>query len=69
MRDRNLIATGIVGAVVAAICSATPVVVTAVGAAGLTAWLGKVGSVLIPALILCVGLIGYNLYRNQRPGR
>jgi hypothetical protein len=45
------------------------VVVTAVGAAGLTAWLGKVGSVLIPALILCVGLIGYSLYRNQRPGR
>ena len=68
MTDRNLIAAGVV-AVIAAICCATPVVVTAVGAVGLTAWLAKVGNVLIPALILCVGLIGYNLYRNQRPGR
>jgi mercuric ion transport protein len=68
MTDRNLIAAGVV-AVIAAICCATPVVVTAVGAVGLTAWLAKVGNVLIPALILCVGLIGYNLYRKQRRER
>jgi mercuric ion transport protein len=68
MKDRNLIAAGVV-AVIAAVCCTAPLLVTAVGAVGLTAWLAKVGNVLIPALILCVGLIGYNLYRNQRPGR
>jgi mercuric ion transport protein len=68
MKDRNLIAAGVV-AVVAAVCCATPVVVAAVGAVGLTAWLAKVGNVLIPALILCAGLIGFGLYRKQRRER
>ena len=68
MRDRSLIAVGLVAGI-AAICCAAPVVVAAIGAVGLTAWLAKAGNVLIPALILCVGLIGYSLYRNQRPER
>ena len=68
MPDRALIAAGAV-AVAAAVCCATPVVVTAAGAVGLTAWLAKLGNVLIPALILCAGLIGFGLYRNQRRER
>ena len=55
MRDRSLIAAGVAG--IAAICCAAPVIVAAIGAVGLTAWLAKAGNVLIPALILCVGLI------------
>ena len=69
MRDRNLITTGVVGAVVAAVCCAAPVVVAAIGAVGLTAWLSKVGNALVPALILCAGLIGFGLYRKQRRER
>jgi mercuric ion transport protein len=66
MKDRNLLAAG-VGAVVAAVCCATPVVVAAASAVGLTAWLATVvGNVLISALILCAGLIGFGLYRKQR---
>ncbi len=68
MTDRTLIAAGVVAGL-AAICCAAPVVVAAIGAVGLTAWLAKAGNVLIPALILCVGLIGYSLYRNQRRER
>jgi mercuric ion transport protein len=68
MKDRNLIAAGVV-AVIAAICCATPVVVTAVGAVGLTAWLAKAGNVLIPALVFFAGLIGFSLYRKQRRER
>ncbi len=68
MRDRNLL-TGVVAAIVAAVCCATPVVVAAVGAVGLTAWLAKVGNVLIPALILGVGAIGFGLYRKHRRER
>jgi mercuric ion transport protein len=35
MRDRGLITTGIVGAAVAAVCCATPLLVVAFGAVGL----------------------------------
>jgi mercuric ion transport protein len=65
MRDRTLITTGIVGAVVAAVCCATPLLAIVFGALGLTAWLAKADYVLIPALILCLGLIGFSLYRRR----
>jgi mercuric ion transport protein len=65
MRDHNLVTAGVVGAPVAAVCCAAPLVVTAVGAIGLTAWLAKAGNALIPALILGVGLIAFGLYRKQ----
>ena len=64
MRDRNLM-TGVVSAVIAAVCCATPVVVATVGAVGLTAWFAKAGNVLIPALTICVGLIGFGLVRSN----
>jgi mercuric ion transport protein len=41
MRDRTLITTGLVGAVVAAVYCATPLLVVVFGAVGLTAWLTK----------------------------
>ena len=65
MRDRNLIAAGAL-AVIAAVCCAAPVVVIAAGAVGLTAWFARAGNVLVAALILCAGLIGFGLYRKQR---
>jgi mercuric ion transport protein len=65
MRDRTLIPTGIVGAVVAAVCCATPLLAIVFGALGLTAWLAEADYVLIPALILCLGLIGFSLYRRR----
>jgi mercuric ion transport protein len=63
MRDRTLITTGIVGAVVAAVCCATPLLTIAFGAVGLAAWMAKADYVLIPALILCVALVVLGLYR------
>jgi mercuric ion transport protein len=65
MRDRTLITTGVVGAVVAAVCCATPLLAILFGALGLTAWLAKADYVLIPALILCLALIGFSLYRRR----
>jgi mercuric ion transport protein len=69
MRDRTLITTGAVGAVVAAICCATPLLAVLLGAVGLTAWLAKADYVLIPALLLCLGLIAFGLYRKRRRER
>jgi mercuric ion transport protein len=65
MRDRTLIATGTIGAVLAAICCMTPVLVVMFGAVGLTAWLGKADYVLIPALVLCLALVVFGIYRRR----
>ena len=65
MRDRTLVTTGIVGAVVAAVCCATPLLAIVLGALGLTAWLAKADYVLIPALILFVALIAFGVYRTR----
>ena len=65
MRDRTLIATGAVGAVLAALCCMTPLLVVVFGAVGLTAWLAKADYVLISALILCLAAIALGLYRRH----
>jgi mercuric ion transport protein len=69
MRDRTLITTGIVGSVIAAICCATPLLAILLAAIGLTAWLAKADYVLIPALILCLALIGIGVYRQRAARR
>ena len=65
MDDRTLLTTGIAGAVVAALCCATPVFVIVLGAVGFSAWVGLVGYVLIPALVVCIGLTIYALKRHR----
>ena len=69
MRDRTLITTGVVGAVVAAVCCAKPLLAIVFGAVGLAAWVAKADYVLIPALILCVALIAFGLYRTRLRSR
>jgi len=44
---------------------ATPLLVVVLGAIGLTGWLAKADYVVIPALILCFGLIAFGLYRRR----
>jgi len=65
-RDRVLLAGGIVGAVLAVLCCATPLLAALLGAVGLTAWLAQADYVLIPALILCLCLIGLALRLRAR---
>ncbi len=61
MKDRALIATGAVGVVLAAICCAAPLLAVVLGAFGLTAWLAKAAFAVIPALLVCLGLVAYRL--------
>ena len=65
MSDRTLITTGLVGGLIAAICCATPLLAVVFGAVGLTAWLANADYVLIPALIICLALIGFGFYRRR----
>jgi mercuric ion transport protein len=67
--DRRLLGTGIVGTVVTAVCCFMPVLVVALGAVGLSAWLGWLDAVLLPLLVLFIGLTAYGLIRARRsPG-
>lgn len=66
MKDATIVKTGIVGSVIAAICCFTPVLVIALGAVGLSAWLGWIDYVLFSALALFLGLTAYGLWRRNR---
>jgi len=69
MNERRLLKTGVVGSVVAAICCFTPALVVVLGALGLSAWLGWIDYVLLPALGVFLAITGYALYRiNTRAG-
>lgn len=64
--DRKLLLTGIVGTVVAALCCFTPILVVLLGAVGLSAVLGWIDYVLLPALAFFIALTVYAVWRRQR---
>jgi mercuric ion transport protein len=69
--SRITLKTGIIGSVVTAICCATPILVLALGAFGLSAWLGWVDYVLLPMLAVFIGMTAYGAYglwRRRRAG-
>lgn len=65
MNDRSLITTGAIGAALAAICCATPLLAVVLGGIGLSAWLAKAGYIVMPVLLLGVALVGLGLYRRH----
>ena len=65
MDNRTLLKTGIVGSVLAALCCATPVLVILLGVVGLSAWVGWLDYVLIPALVVFIGITAYALHRRR----
>lgn len=66
MDDRALMRTGVIGAVVAAICCATPLLAVVLGTVGLSAWAAKADYIAIPALVLCLGLVGWALILRRQ---
>jgi mercuric ion transport protein len=68
MDDRTLVRTGAVGAVIAAIWCATPLLAVILGAVGQSAWAAKADYVALPALVLSLGLVGWALIRRQAKG-
>ena len=65
MDHRTLIRTGLISGTVAAICCATPILLIAFGALGLSAGAAGADYVLIPILIGSVALVGLGLYRRR----
>ncbi len=60
--------TGIIGAAITAICCFTPALVIGLGAVGLSAWLGWLDYVLLPALAVFLAVTGYAMVRRSRRG-
>ena len=66
MDDRKLLRVGSLGALLAALCCFTPVLVLALGAVGLSAAVGWLDYVLLPALAVFAGMAVYGLVRRRR---
>lgn len=66
--NNKLLGAGIVGTVIAALCCFTPVLVILFGIVGLSALVGYLDYVLLPALVFFLGLTVYAVYRHQKTG-
>lgn len=64
----NPLKTGIIGAIIAALCCFTPILVVLLGVVGLSALTGYLDYVLFPALAFFIGLTLYGLRRNNNIG-
>jgi len=65
VNDRALIRAGTAGAVLAAICCATPFLAGVLPLAGLGAWLAGAGLVVLPLVIAFFGLVAWGIHRRR----
>lgn len=66
MNHGILLKTGIIGSIVAAICCFTPLLVVLFAALGLSALVGWLDYLLLPALALFLGLTAFALVRRKK---
>ena len=64
MSNDRLLVTGIAGTIIAALCCFTPVLVVLLAAIGLSAVVGYLDYVLLPALAVFVGITIYAAWRK-----
>lgn len=67
MRPKTALWASISGTVIVALCCFTPILVVILGALGLSAWVGYLDYVLLPALGALIGLTiwSYSRYRRR----
>ena len=65
MSDKRLVATGVIGMVVAALCCCTPLLVALLGVVGLSAVVGKLDYVLLPAMAIFLAVLIYRLAKRR----
>jgi mercuric ion transport protein len=66
MSEPKLLATGIVGMVVAALCCFTPVLVVLLGTVGLSAAVGYLDYVLVPAMLVFIALTIHAVLKHRK---
>lgn len=65
MSNKKLLTTGIIGTVIAALCCFTPLLVILLGAVGLSAIVGYLDVVLLPALGIFILITVYALWKRN----
>ena len=65
MTDRAVIRAGVVGAVLAAICCASPLVALSLPLAGLGAWFTGVGAGVLPLMVAGFGFVAWGLHHRR----
>ncbi|MDX1485974.1 MAG: mercury resistance system transport protein MerF [Alphaproteobacteria bacterium] len=66
MKNATLLKTGITCTCVTALCCVTPALVIALGAVGLSALVGYLDYVLLPALAIFIGITAYALVMRRK---
>ncbi|AGI74423.1 hypothetical protein OA238_c45590 [Octadecabacter arcticus 238] len=66
MNDKSLLKVGVIGTIIAALCCFTPVLVVLFGVVGLSAVVGYLDYVLLPALAVFVLITIYGVIRRAR---
>lgn len=61
----KLFKIGIIGTIIAALCCFTPVLVVLLGAVGLSAIVGYLDIVLLPALVIFIGITIYAVWKKK----
>ena len=69
MNERTLLGVGLIGTVIAALCCFTPILVVLAGIVGLSAIVGYLDYVLLPALVFFIALTAYALWRRYSDAR
>ena len=65
MNDRLLVVTGAIGAALAVVCCATPLLAIVLGGVGLSAWLANAGYLVMPVLLTGVVIAGIGIRRRH----
>jgi mercuric ion transport protein len=65
LQNFNPLKTGIIGAIITALCCFTPILVVLLGAIGFGWLIGYLDYILFPALFIFLGLTAYGLYRQN----
>jgi mercuric ion transport protein len=66
MNNNRTLKTGIIGSIIMALCCFTPLLVVLLGALGLSAAVGWLDFVLLPALAVFLSITGYALWKRNR---
>ena len=63
--SNKLLTTGLIGTIIAALCCFTPILVILLGAIGLSAVVGYLDYVLLPALAIFIAITLYALWKRR----
>ena len=66
MNHKSLLRTGLIGAVISALCCFTPLLVVLVSAVGLSAVIAYLDYLLLPALAIFLTIAAYALYLRSK---